>query len=95
MEKKDIVLIGKWLYDNAIECDVAIQKRSVICGSGDYEDPPEVRDDRTQENYYIWFASPNEPGTFRAGGGYGLTIEEAKSIAENLVNQKIQWFLPK
>jgi hypothetical protein len=86
-----VVLTGTWLYDGTVEQHVAIQKMPIIYGSHDHEDPPEVRDDREVENYFVWFDLAGGPGDFRAGGGWELTLDEAKARAERLVGQKIRW----
>jgi hypothetical protein len=86
-----VVARGTWLYDNSLECDVLIERLPMFYGSGDHEDPPEVRDDREQETYYISYSSPGQRGTYLAGGGCGLKLGEAKAIAEHTLNQKIDW----
>jgi len=53
----NLVCTGFWYYDTTIKTGVAIQKMPIIYGSGDYEDPDDIQNDREIENYYIWFAS--------------------------------------
>lgn len=90
-EEGEVVAVGTWLYDGSVKAEVTIQKMPILFGSGDYQDPPEIREDREVESYYIWFAPAGEPGEFRAGGGAELTLEKAKRRAEELVGQEISW----
>lgn len=85
-----LVCTGSWLY-NGVKTGVAIQKLSIIFGSGDYKDPAEIREDQEVENYHIWFSTAGDENNFINGGGHELTLEKAKSGAEKIVGQKIIW----
>jgi hypothetical protein len=86
-----VVCNGLWYYDKTFKTGVAIQKMPIIYGSGDYEDPSEIQNDREIENYYIWFATSGSLIDFKNGAGYKLSLEEAKIEAERLVGQTIEW----
>jgi hypothetical protein len=90
-DHEKIVSTGFWYYNKHVKTGVAIQKMAIIYGSGDYEDPPEIQNDREIENYYIWFATSGSVVDFKNGAGYKLSIEEAKVEAERLVEQSIDW----
>lgn len=76
-----LVAVGKWLYDDAIECVVQIVRRNIAYGSGDYEDPVEVREDREGQFYYLKFFNPANPGRHSSESGAYDSIELAKNAA--------------
>jgi hypothetical protein len=90
-DNSKVVQEGTALYDNAVQYGVRITKSSIWYGSGDYEDPPEIRQDREVECYYVWFESLTERGRFNAGGGACLTLAEAKSQVEKLTYGTVRW----
>ena len=90
-DNNEVVCRGYWYYNKDTKTGVAIQKMDIIYGTGDYEDPLEIQNDRQINNYYIWFATAGSLDDFKSGGGYELTKEKAKRKAEELVNQKIEW----
>jgi hypothetical protein len=89
----EIVLSGTWLYDGVVETEVEIRRMTILYGSGDYEDPPEIQYDNEVENYQIRFGMPGTPGEFSVSGWPEFSIEKAKATAERLVKQKIRWQL--
>lgn len=48
-----LVLSVTWLYADEIENEVHVIKRNFKPGSGDHEDPPEIKDDQYGEFYGI------------------------------------------
>lgn len=90
LDTKNLVSIGFWYYDGNIKTGVAIEKRLIIYGTGDYEDDQHTQNDKLLENYYIWFATAGTDD-FKNGGGYKLDLAQAKTEAERLVGQKIKW----
>ena len=77
-----LVAVGKWLYDDTIECVVHIVRRNIAYGSGDYEDPVEIREDREGEFYYLKFFTPANPGRNSSEAGAFDSIELAKIDAK-------------
>ena len=75
--KAKVVKRGKCLYYKAVEYNVVIVESDVLYSSGDYEDPPEISDDRVVLCYYGWFDSPGNSSAFCSGTNGTLTIEEA------------------
>ena len=80
---------GKCAYDNVTEYEVKIIKWHTLYGTGDYEDPEEIQNDRDVECYYVFYENFNKKGDFSAGGGGFLSIEEA--IASVEINTKVKW----
>jgi hypothetical protein len=72
-------------------CYLKIIKWNVIYGSGDYEDQPDIRDDIDVECYYLLFESIFEKGRYESQAGGFLSVKEAKSHAEKVTCQKINW----
>jgi hypothetical protein len=54
------IRVGEWLYDGRISWAVRLFKGDAWRGSGDEEDPPEVRDDRAIECYYLQLQAAGE-----------------------------------
>lgn len=81
---------GTWLYDGEVICDLRIVRHDWYYASGDYEDPPEVREDRQVEFYYLEFAPPLKRGEFQGGGCYE-SIAEALRDSARLTNGTVKW----
>jgi len=77
---ESVVKEGTFLYDHRVECDVRIVMSPVHYGTGDYEDPPDIANDRAEATFYIQYGSTIQRGVFSAGGGGFASLEEA--IAE-------------
>jgi len=52
---------GTWLYDGQILTGVRIVACSMRWGSGDWEDPPEAREDLKVDGFDVQWASPTSP----------------------------------
>ena len=81
-EGAEVVRQGIFLYDGAVACDVRIVKHNRRYGSGEHEDPPEVRGDVEGEVFYVQFGSTSERGKYVAGSGAFSSVEEAVGHAE-------------
>jgi len=88
-----VVKSGTFLYDGTVTCDLRIVRSQVRPGSGDWEDPPELADDKEGEFFYVQFGSTTERGRFNASGGGGPTMDEAIAAAESAsgIGKTIQW----
>jgi hypothetical protein len=73
---------GTFLYAGSVECDIRVVRSSTRFGSGDYEDPPDLRDDVEIETFYIEYGSTTDRGVFNAGGGAYSSLAEAIAAAE-------------
>ncbi len=80
---------GKCIYNSSKEYKVKIIKWDILYGTGDYEDPEEIREDRNIECYYIFYEDLVREGLFNAGGGSFLTLEEAISNVES--KTEVKW----
>ena len=74
--KEDMVLIGEALYDEDVTYKIEIIKTKFRPGSGDYEDPPYIRDDEHGEFYKALYTPPGEVA-FKSCGDYFSTLDEA------------------
>lgn len=88
-----IVKQGVFLYDNLVECDIRIVFSPIRYGSGDYEDPEEIRNDVETPTFYIELSSTTQRGVFNAGGGCHPTLEQAILSAQKLpgIGASIKW----
>ena len=77
MRNATIVKRGKCLYDGSLEYEVRILKWHIFYGTGDYEDPYEIREDRNIDCYYVYYEDLIRAGEFNAGGGVFLSVDEA------------------
>ncbi len=95
LDDDETVKRGIALYDGTVPYNVKIVKSSVLYGTGDYEDPEEIREDREVECYYIWYESPGPPTrTGRpntSGGGASLTLAEAMRRVEKATYGTARW----
>ncbi len=83
-ESEKLVAAGTWLYDDAVECQIQIVRRNIAYGSGDYQDPPEIREDREGEFYYLKFSSPGDPEVISSLSGAFEAFEDAKKNANEM-----------
>lgn len=90
---RNIVAKGTFLYDDTVECDVCITLSPVRYGSGDYEDPPEWRDDVVVDTYMVWFGSTTQRDVYKAGGGGYPSLAEAKEDVERRpgIGKSVRW----
>ncbi|HEX7862033.1 MAG TPA: hypothetical protein VF773_16995 [Verrucomicrobiae bacterium] len=84
-----IVKQGSFIYDNAAKCRVKICQTDYRPGSGDHEDPPELREDVGGIFYQIWFQSAGGGQRFSAGGETCETLSDAIRIVEAKVGPVI------
>ena len=79
---------GICIYNNSTEYEVKIIKWHILYGTGDYEDPKEIRDDKYVKCYYVFYESLVNKGLFNIGGGGFLSVEEAVRSVETKVDVK-------
>jgi len=92
MDIQSIVAIrhGECVYNNTTGYRVKIIKWHILYGTGDYEDPPEIRDNQNVECYYVFYEDIINKGNFNVSGGGFLHLEEAVNSVEANVN--VKWF---
>ena len=89
LSKAKIVKRGICLYDHCVEYEVIIIESNIRYGSGDYEDPPEIAEDREITCYSCSYEDMVNRGAFSMGrGGYG-SIREAVEHIESVV--AVRW----
>jgi hypothetical protein len=88
-----VVKTGTFLYDGAVICDLRIVRRPIRFGTGDDEDPPEIRDDLVQDTFYVEYGSTTQRGVFNSGGGAHPTLLTAIAHAEAApgIGKTIAW----
>jgi len=72
---------GTWLYAGTAPAQVFIEEVDSIPGSGDYEDPEEVREDKVGRFFRVGYTAAGSTEVC-SGGGYFASIEEAILQAE-------------
>lgn len=81
--KFKIMKQGILRYNNIHEYGVIIAESDILFGTGDYEDPPEIAEDRKCTCYYVWCDSPNNRDQFCTGLFTAfLSVEEAIKAIE-------------
>ena len=88
---RSIIKNGTWLYDNTVPSKIAIEYRDKAFGSGDYEDPSEIREDQTGEFFYIIYYSPTEINRILSEVGPFNSVIEAEAHCVNTTNGTINW----
>lgn len=88
ISKCKIVKQGILLYDNTLEYSVIIIESDIFYGTGDFDDPPEIAEDKECLCYYAWCDSPHRRNEFFSGTGpeYGgmafMSLDEAVMTIE-------------
>jgi hypothetical protein len=84
---------GTYLYDDTVLCDVRIVYSTTCPGSGDWEAPLELANDRDGEFFSVQWGSTTARGAFNAGSGGWATIDKAIAAAESMpgVGRTIVW----
>lgn len=82
LSKCKIMKRGILLYDGVLEYDVVITESEILYGTGDFEDPPEIAEDRECLCYYAWFDAPHHRNEFCSGSGAFMSVSEAMKAIE-------------
>lgn len=78
-----VVQEGTWLYDGQVPTGVRIVSWPIRYGSGDWEDPPEIRDDYEIAGFDVQWASPTTPRLYSGFASVRFsTLQEAISHVE-------------
>lgn len=84
------ILTARWSYAEEMEREVRIIRHDVLYGTGDYEDEPDVAEDRQVECFYILYQTAcGEPQW--TGGGAAMTLADAKHHVEAVLGKSLQW----
>jgi len=81
MKSARIIREGVWFYEKVSPATIRIDEVDLLPGSGDYQDPPEVREDREGTFYRVSSTAPGG-AAFSCIRGYFASLEEAKASVE-------------
>ena len=82
-------MLGTFIYDGTVECDVRIVRSDIRFGTGDHDDPPEIQDDVAIETFYAEYGSTTQKGVFNSMScGYPSLAE---AIAATEAALAVQW----
>ena len=87
--KCSLVKRGTFCYDGSVRCAVEIWQTDFRPGSGDYEDPEDIREDARGTFFEIRYASPGQE-RMTAGGGWCDSLQAAIRDVES-VARDVQW----
>jgi len=85
-----VVREGRWIYADAIEVAVRVHESGVRHGSGDDDDPPDIREDSVVRCFYVaWDAA----GTSRSSSVIGPfnTQAAAEAFAVQQSGASLRW----
>lgn len=84
-----LVKRGTFHYDGNVRCAVEIWKTDFRPGSGDHEDPEDVREDAHGIFFEVRYALPGQNRT-TAGGGWYDSLQAAIAAVES-ATRGVQW----
>ena len=85
-----VIREGRWLYDGTGEVAVRIRQSDTRFGSGDHDDPPEVRDDHQVRCHYVdWDGAGTNRSAFITGPFDSL--REAEEFAVGQSRGTLSW----
>lgn len=90
LESAEPEKIGTWLHGGSIPCEVRVVRHHTLYGSGDYDDPPEVVEDRAVECFYVLFHTPAGEPEWVCGGA-ALSLNEAMALAQRRLGHTLVW----
>jgi hypothetical protein len=85
-----VVRTGRWLYAGSVEVRVRIRESEMRWGSGDHDDPPNIRDDIPERCYYLDWDGAG-PGQHSALSGPFATLQEAEEFAQKQSGGTVLW----
>jgi hypothetical protein len=77
-----VVKRGTFLYGGSVECEVRILQSAVRFGTGDYEDPRDLREDVAVPTFYVEYGSTTQRSVFTSGGGGHASLAAAVVAVE-------------
>lgn len=78
----DVISKAELLYSGERTYNAVIIKKDFMPGTGDYEDPDEIQNDKICECYLVLYEDLINPDNY-VSGAYHLTLEEAKTSIEH------------
>lgn len=86
-----IELTGSWSYGGTITAKVVIRSSTITFGSGDQDDPEEIREDQEHPCYYVHWYHPSDPSHEVSGSGPFDHLHEAISSVRSATNNSVVW----
>lgn len=86
-----VVRRGTWLYDGVVAREVRILVSPQRYGTHDYEDVPEIADDRDQQTFVVEYQPLDLSEVRFGGGGQFDSLAEAMQSAEIVLDGRIRW----
>jgi hypothetical protein len=81
--------VGQWLYDGRISLAVRLFESDILYGSGDEEDPPELREDQFLKCYYL---DLQVGGEGRWGSRHVFqTLNDVERFGRNELGDSLEW----
>ena len=87
----DVVKQGSWLYGDTVRRAVRIVRQEVWYGTGDHEDPPDVREDREVECFAVLFETALGAEPSYVGGGQFESVDAAVRHVEEVLALPVAW----
>lgn len=85
-----VVREGRWLYAGSVEVAVRIRESDTRFSSGDYEDPPEVCEDRSERCYYVDWDGAGKNRSSSVTGPFD-TLDGAEAFAVEQSSGTLTW----
>ena len=83
MNDKEIICCARLLYDGVKEYHAVIIQSDFFPGSGDYEDPVEIREDKETTCYWVWFEDLINSENYNSGRPFD-SLEQARQYLESV-----------
>ncbi|MFA7209026.1 MAG: hypothetical protein WC120_01950 [Parcubacteria group bacterium] len=85
---KNLIKEGTFPYDEKVICNIRLYEIDFLPGSADYEDPPEIRDDKYGKFYLLEFTGVGTPNIFNNARCYENLDQVESDIANNFKHLK-------
>jgi len=85
---------GEWRYGGEVWAGVRIRVTTTRFGSGDYEDPPEIREDQAVAGFSVEWERADGDGWLSGSGTQFLTLEDALAAVMTATSGTVVWFAP-
>ncbi|MDP1884362.1 MAG: hypothetical protein Q8L10_03245 [Candidatus Moranbacteria bacterium] len=84
----NLIKEGTFLYEEKVICNIRLYETDFLPGSADYEDVPEIRDDKYGKFYLLKFTGAGTPDIFNNARYYENLIRAESDIAKNFKHLK-------
>jgi hypothetical protein len=85
--------VGEWMYAGRVPLAVRVLKSDTLYGTGDYEDDPDVCNDRAVECYYLEFQGAGEERWCSMSGAF-LSLEDIERYWCEHWGDSLRWCGP-